>query len=283
MMQLAFAQNDRVAAVFFSPAPRGSRRARRSVPDSVGAASARLDLIGELLAAGKHVDAADLDDALRVIQAQDPSWHVAYRAVRLRGLLAVRTGRLDDATAAYLRAEMLASACEGPGSLTAAMDRSQRAAVRLQAGKADEAGHLVPSAWPWPRRTGSGTTGLGPIAANAAAAAERVGDTPRAIRLRRRRRRAGTAGQGARDHALALNPPAPCPSWPHRHHDKPLREKGLVREKGLAAAAVLSRHGRACPGHPPPHRPCADGRDTPGQDGDERTCPTKPVSAVRLS
>jgi hypothetical protein len=28
------------------------------------------------------------------------------------------------------------------------------------------------------------------------------------------------------------------------------------------------RHGRACPGHPPPDRTCADGRDKPGHDGE---------------
>jgi hypothetical protein len=85
-----------------------------------------------------------------------------------------------------MRAEMLASAYEGPGSLAAAMERSHRATVRLRAGKADEADTLFRQALDMAAPNGRWrNTVWGRIAADAAAAAERVGDIPRAIRLRR--------------------------------------------------------------------------------------------------
>lgn len=154
--------------------------------DSVGAAFARLDLIDESLAADRHVDAADLDDALRVIQAQNPSWAIAYRGAQLRGWLAAQTGQLEDAATAFLRAEVVATAHDGPGSLATAIARSNRASVRLRAGQADEADRLFRQALAMAAPDGQWRNNVwAQIAAGAVAAAERVGDIPRAIRLRR--------------------------------------------------------------------------------------------------
>jgi tetratricopeptide (TPR) repeat protein len=185
MMRLASAANDPVAVVMLARSTMEQARATCGA-DSVGAAFARLDLIEALLGTGKHVDAAELEDALRVVQAQNPSWQVAYRAARLRGLLAARSGRLDDAAASYLRAELLATAYEGPESLAAAIEHSNRAAVRLRAGKADEADSLFRQALDMAAPGGHWrNTVWAQIAGDAAVAAERVGDIPRSIRLRR--------------------------------------------------------------------------------------------------
>jgi tetratricopeptide (TPR) repeat protein len=184
LMQLALTAGDSVAGTMLA----------RSIleqagvafgPDSVGTAYARLDLIEALIDSNKHVDAADMDDALRVIQAQDPSWHATYRAARLRALLASRTGRPEDAATWYMQAELLATAHEGPGSLAAAIQRSNRASVRLQDGHADEADTLFRQALEMAAPDGYWqNTVWARIAADAAAAAERVGDIARAIHLR---------------------------------------------------------------------------------------------------
>jgi hypothetical protein len=127
-----------------------------------------------------------LNDTLQIIEAQDPSWRVAYRAARLRGLMAARSGRLDDAAAAYSRAELLAAAFEGPGSLAVAIERSNRASVRLRAGKAEEADGLFRQALDMAAPDGRWQNPVwGRIAGDAAVAAERLGDISRAIRLRR--------------------------------------------------------------------------------------------------
>lgn len=184
-MQLALASNDPVAAIMLARITMEQARVTFG-PDSIGAAYARVNLIEALLAVGRHVDAADLEAALRVIQAENPSWHAAYQAARLRGQLAAQTGRLDDAAASYLRAELLATTYEGPGSLAAATQRANRAGVRLRAGKADEADTLFRQALAMAAPDGHWrNTVWGGIAEAAAVAAERVGDVPRAIRLRR--------------------------------------------------------------------------------------------------
>ncbi len=94
-----------------------------------------MELIEALIDAGKHVDEADLDKALGVIRAHDPGWRAAYLAARVRGLLAAHTGRLEDASSWFMQAELLAAAHEGPGSLAAAMEHSNRALTELQAGR----------------------------------------------------------------------------------------------------------------------------------------------------
>jgi tetratricopeptide (TPR) repeat protein len=113
MMHLALMADDPAAAVMLAHSEVADATAAFGA-DSVGAALARLDLIEESLAADRYVNGAELDDALRGIEAQVPNWAVAYRGDQLRGELAAHTGRLGDAAAAFVRAEVLASAREGP-------------------------------------------------------------------------------------------------------------------------------------------------------------------------
>ncbi|HEY3848458.1 MAG TPA: hypothetical protein VGL95_15230, partial [Acetobacteraceae bacterium] len=132
MMHLALMAGDPAAAVMLGRSEVADATAAFGA-DSVGAAVARLDLIEESLAADRYVDGSELDDALRVVEAQAPGWAVAYRGDQLRGELAAHMGRLTDAATAFLGAEMLASAHDGPGSSAAAMARSERASVWLRA------------------------------------------------------------------------------------------------------------------------------------------------------
>jgi tetratricopeptide (TPR) repeat protein len=185
MMHLALLAGDPVAATMLARSLVAQARTAFG-PDSVGAAFACLGLVEESLAADRYVNSADLENALRTVQAQDSSWLVAYRAAGLRGGLANRMGRLDDAAAAFMRAELLATAHEGPGSLAAAMARSDRASVRLRAGKVHEADRLFRQALNMAAPEGRWrNTAWGQIAGDAAAAAERVGDIARAVRLHR--------------------------------------------------------------------------------------------------
>jgi tetratricopeptide (TPR) repeat protein len=183
-MRLASMTNDPVAAVLLARSVMEQARAAFG-PASVGAAFARVDLIEALVETHKHVDAADLNDALAIIQAQDPDWHIAYLAARLRGSLAVHTGRLNDATILFMRAELLATAHEGVGSLAAATQRANRASVQLLTGHAGEADTLYRQALEMAAPDGDwrNTVWAG-IAGDAAVAAERVGDIERAIHLR---------------------------------------------------------------------------------------------------
>jgi tetratricopeptide (TPR) repeat protein len=185
MMHLALMAGDPAAAVMLARSEVADATAAFGA-DSVGAAFARLDLIEESLAADRHVDGAELDDALRVIDAQVPNWAVAYRSNQLRGELAAHMGRLGDAAALFQRAEVLASAHEGPGSLAAAVARSNRAAVWLRAGKVNEADELFRQALAMAAPDGQWRNMVwARIAGDAAAAAERAGDIPRATRLLR--------------------------------------------------------------------------------------------------
>lgn len=185
MVRLAGAADDPVAVVMLARSSMEQARAALG-PDSVGAALARLDLIEALLDTNKHVDEAYLDDAVRIVQAQNPSWQVAYRVARLRGLLALHINRFDTAAASFMRAEVLATTFEGPGTLAAAIERSELASVRLRAGKAAEADSLFRQALDMAAPDGHWrNTVWARIAGDAAEAAERVGDISRSIRLRR--------------------------------------------------------------------------------------------------
>jgi hypothetical protein len=137
------------------------------------------------MGARKHVDPAEMEAALAVIQAQDAGWRTDYRAARLHGLLAAQTGRLGDAMTSFMRAELLAATHEGPESLTVAMERANRASVELLQGHAAEADTLYRQALTMAAPDG-GRRNLvwARIAGDAAVAAERVGDIERAIRLR---------------------------------------------------------------------------------------------------
>jgi tetratricopeptide (TPR) repeat protein len=185
MMRLASMANDSVAAVLLARSRMEQARAALG-SDSAGAAYARTDLIEALIGAGKHVDEADLDAALDVIQAQDGSWRAAYLAARLRGLLAAHAGRLGDASSWFMRAEALALAHEGPNSLAAASEHSNRASIELQQGHAAEADTLFRQALEMAAPDGEWRNMVwARIARDAAAAAERIGDIGRAGHLRR--------------------------------------------------------------------------------------------------
>jgi hypothetical protein len=185
MMHLASMADDPAAAVMLARSKVADATAAFGA-GSVGAALARLDLIEESLAADKPVDGAELDDALRVVEAQVPSWAVAYRGAQLRGELAAHMGRLNDAATAFLRAEVLASAHEGFGSLAAAIARSDRASVRLRAGKVNEANQLFRQALAMAAPDGQWRNMVwARIAGDAAAAAARAGEISRATSLLR--------------------------------------------------------------------------------------------------
>jgi tetratricopeptide (TPR) repeat protein len=185
MLRLASMANDSVAAIHLSRSLVAQARTLFG-PGSAGEGFARLDLIEALIGAGKHVDDADLDDAVQVVEAQDPSWQSVYRATRLRGLQAAHTGRLEDASASFMQAELLVAAHEGVGSLPAAMERSNRASVQLLAGHPDEADRLFRQALEMAAPDGQWrNTVWARIATDAATAAERVGDIERGSRLRR--------------------------------------------------------------------------------------------------
>ena len=146
MLRLAGMASDPVAAILLARSLLDQAQ-HAFGPASVGAAFARLDLIEALVAAGKHVNPADLDAAAGIVQAQDPGWRSAYRIARLRGLVATRSGRFDDAAALFVGTERLVSAHEGPASLNVAMERSNRASAELLAGHAEAADRL----WSGPR------------------------------------------------------------------------------------------------------------------------------------
>jgi tetratricopeptide (TPR) repeat protein len=185
LLHLASMAGDRVGAVMLARSILDQARVTFG-PDSIGAASSRLDLIEVLMGARMHVDPAEMEAALAVIQAQDPGWRTDYRAARLHGLLDAQTGRLEDATASFMRAELLAAAHEGPESLAVATARANRASVELLLGHAAEADTLYREALTMATPDG-GRRNLvwARIAGDAAVAAERVGDTERAMRLRR--------------------------------------------------------------------------------------------------
>jgi tetratricopeptide (TPR) repeat protein len=183
LIRLAQAEDDPVAAVFLAHQLAAQAEAT-SGPDSVAAAFAHLDLIEILLAAGKHVPQPNLDDTLRIILAQDTSWHVALRAARLQGQLAAQTGRFDEATAAFQRAETIARQNEGLDNLNIATEVSNQASVRLRAGDAAAADklfrkalHMAAPEGDWHNATWAR------IADEAATAAERTGDPKRALQL----------------------------------------------------------------------------------------------------
>jgi tetratricopeptide (TPR) repeat protein len=185
MLRLAGMASDPVAAILLARSLLDQAQ-HAFGPASVGAAFARLDLIEALVAAGKHVDPADLDAAAGIVQAQDPGWRSAYRIARLRGLVATRSGRFDDAAALFVGTERLVSAHEGPASLNVAMERSNRASAELLAGHAEAADRLYGQALDLAAPSGQPrNTVWAQIAGEAAVAAERVGEIGRAIQLRR--------------------------------------------------------------------------------------------------
>ncbi len=168
-------------------------------PDSVAAAFATLDRIEIMTGSGKRVDPAELADAMRVILAQDASWHVALRVARLEGLLAAQSGLFGQAAAAFKRAETIAIDYEGPHSLDAASEVSNQAGVKLKAGDVTQADALFQAALTMAAPDGAWQNPVwARIAGDAAVAADRNGDLERANKLRERAGRLAPSVQ-ARD------------------------------------------------------------------------------------
>ena len=156
-------------------------------PGSVGAAFAALDGIEIEIAAGKRIDPASLEDALRTILPQDASWHIALRLARLEGLMAEQSGQFGQADAAFKRAGTIAIDNEGPHSLDAASELANRAGVKLKAGDVTRANALFQEALAIAAPGGAWHNPVwARIADDAAEAADRSGDTEGASKLRER-------------------------------------------------------------------------------------------------